>query len=148
MRQPGSRIESAAEIIQRAGNPWRMSDGGPLAGHTSYGMPGESGAGFVARAHSCIEGLAERLTRPGAELLATLLSERRDSAAFSVQRSADETREAAAMIVALSSPHYESAMRSVFRNPDLFRTGLGAMVWSDDERQAVHEVMNNTIRRR
>ena len=49
------------------------------------------------------------------------------------------------MIVAISSPFYESAIRSVFRNPDLFRTGIGAMVWSDDERQAVHAVMNNEV---
>jgi HK97 family phage major capsid protein len=136
VREPGTRIESAQEVIQRA-NPWRDPDRGPLA-H-------ESGAGLIARANTAIETLESRLTHDGAELLSTLLAERRDLPTASVQRSQDEIREGAAMIVALSSPHYESAMRHVFRNPDLFRTGLGAMVWSDDEREAVHAVMNNTI---
>ena len=27
----------------------------------------------------------------------------------------------------------------------MFATGLGAMVWSDEERQAVHAVMNNSV---
>jgi HK97 family phage major capsid protein len=142
---PGTRIESPQETLQRMrSDPWRGPDGDPLAGHTSYGRPGETAAGFVARANTALEGLEERLTRPGAELLSTLLSERRDTRGVSVRRSADEVRDAAEMIVALSSPFYESAMRSVFRNPDMFATGLGAMVWSDDERQAVHAVMNNT----
>jgi HK97 family phage major capsid protein len=143
---PGTRIESPAETLQRMrSDPWRGPDGDPLRGHTSYGRPGESAAGFVARANTALEGLEERLTRPGAELLSSLLSERRDTPGVSVRRSADEVREAAEMVVALSSPFYESAMRSVFRNPDLFATGLGAMVWSDDERQAVHNVMNNYV---
>ncbi len=145
IRQPGTRLESAAETIQRAGNPWRTQDGGPLAGHTTYGGTGETGAGFVSRAHSAIEAVQERLTHDGAELLSTLLAERRDTRGVSVRRSADEVRQGAEMILALSSPHYESAMRSVFRNPDLFRTGIGAMVWSDDEREAVHAVMNNEL---
>jgi HK97 family phage major capsid protein len=132
----GTRLETAAETIQRAGNPWR-DEGGPLNRETS--------AGFVTRAHSAVEAVSERLTHDGAELLSSLLVERRDDRGVSVRRSADEVREAAEMILALSSPHYESAMRSVFRNPDLFSTGLGAMVWSDDERQAVHEVMNNYV---
>jgi HK97 family phage major capsid protein len=140
------RIESADETLQRMrSNPWRAPDGDPLVGHTSYGRPGETAAGFVARANTALEGLEERLTRPGAELLSTLLSERRDDRGVSVRRSADEVREAAEMVVALSSPYYESAMRSVFRNPDLFHTGLGAMVWSDPEREAVHAVMNNYV---
>ena len=132
----GTRLETAAETIQRAGNPWR-DDRGPLDRETS--------AGFISRAHSAIEAVSERLTHDGAELLSTLLAERRDGAGYSVRRSQDEIREGAAMIVALSSPFYESAMRHVFRNPDLFRTGLGQMVWSDDEREAVHAVMNNYI---
>lgn len=134
--QLGTRLESAAETIQRAGNPWR-DQGGPL--------DRETGAGFVSRAHSAIEAVQERLTGPGAELLATLLSGRRDTGAYSVRRSADEVRQGAEMIVALSSPFYESAMRGVFRNPDVFRTGIGAMLWSDDEREAVHAVMNNEL---
>jgi HK97 family phage major capsid protein len=146
VRNPGTRIESPQETLQRMqSDPWRGPDGDPLTGHTSYGRPGETAAGFVARANTALEGLEERLTRPGAELLSSLLSERRDLPGVSVRRSADEVREAAEMVVALSSPFYESAMRSVFRNPDMFATGLGAMVWSDDERQAVHNVMNNYV---
>jgi HK97 family phage major capsid protein len=141
---PGTRVESADETLQRMrSNPWKGGDGGPLAGHTTYGVPGESVAGYAARANTALEGLEERLTHDGAELLATLLSERRDTRGVSVRRSADEVREGAEMILALSSPYYESAMRSVFRNPDMFAAGIGHMVWSDDERQAVHTVMNN-----
>jgi HK97 family phage major capsid protein len=137
VKNPGiSRIESAAEVVQRSGNPWR-DEGGPLTRETS--------AGFVSRANTCIETVSDRLGHDGSELLATLLSERRDNAGYSVRRSQDEIRDGAAMIVALSSPFYESAMRHVFRNPDLFRTGLGQMVWSDDEREAVHAVMNNYL---
>lgn len=132
----GTRLETAAETIQRAGNPWR---------HESGPLDHESAAGFVSRAHSAVEAVSERLGHDGAELLSTLLTERRDDRGVSVRRSADEVRDAAAMVVALSSPFYESAMRAVFRNPDLFRTGIGAMVWSDDEREAVHSVMNNDI---
>jgi hypothetical protein len=142
---PGTRVESPQETLQRMrSDPWRGPDGDPLAGHTSYGRPGESAAGFVSRANTALEGLEERLTRPGAELLSSLLTERRDTPGVCVRRSADEVREAAEMIVALSSPYYESAMRSVFRNPDLFHTGLGAMVWSDPEREAVHAVITIT----
>jgi hypothetical protein len=137
VRQPGvSRIESAQEVVQRSGTPWRMEQG-PLDRETSAGM--------LSRANTCIETVADRLGHDGAELLSTLLSERRDTPGVSVRRSADEIRQGAEMIVALSSPFYESAMRSVFRNPDLFRTGLGAMIWSDDEREAVHSVMNNEL---
>jgi HK97 family phage major capsid protein len=132
----GTRLETAAETVQRA-NPWRGPDRGPLTHETAQG--------FVARANTCIETVSERLGHGGAELLSTLLAERRDTRGVSVRRSADEVKQGAEMIVALSSPHYESAMRSVFRNPDLFRTGIGAMVWSDDEREAVHSVMNNEL---
>lgn len=136
VRQPGTRLESPQETIQRAGNPWR-DEGGPLTHETA--------AGYVSRAHSAIEAVSERLTHDGAELLATLLTERRDSSLVSVRRSADEVRQGAEMILALSSPYYESAMRSVFRNPDMFSSGIGHMIWSDDERQAVHDVMNNDL---
>jgi HK97 family phage major capsid protein len=134
--QLGTRLETADETIQRMGNPWR-DEGGPLNRETA--------AGFVSRANTALEGLSERLTPAGAELLSSLLSERRDTRGVSVRRSADEVRQGAEMILALSSPHYESAMRSVFRNPDLFRTGIGAMVWSDDEREAMHAAMNNEL---
>ena len=138
VREPGTRVESAAETIQRCrSNPWRDPDNGPLSRETA--------AGLVQRAHTALEALESRLTHDGAELLSTLLSERRDRPGYTVKRSADEVRDGAAMIVALSSPHYESAMRAVFRNPDLFRTGIGAMVWSDDEREAVHAVMGNMV---
>lgn len=134
--QLGTRLETAQETVSRA-NPWRDDNGGPLVGETA--------AGFISRAHTALETVSERLTDAGAELLATLLSERRDTRGVSVRRSADEVRDGAAMIVALSNPFYESAMRSVFRNPDLYRTGLGPMTWSDDERMAVHDVMDNVL---
>jgi len=84
VRNPGTRIESAAETVQRAGNPWR-DDSGPLDRETA--------AGFVSRAHSAIEAVQERLTHDGAELLSTLLAERRDLTGVSVRRSADEVRQ-------------------------------------------------------
>lgn len=134
--QLGTRLETAAETIQRAGNPWREG-GGPL--------DRETGAGFVSRAYTAIEAVQERLSHDGAELLASLLTERRETRGVSVRRSAEEIRDGAAMIVALSSPFYESAMRSVFRNPDVFRTGIGPMLWSDEERLAVQDVMGNDL---
>jgi HK97 family phage major capsid protein len=136
VRQPGTRIESAAEVIQRSGNPWRMEQG-PLTHETS--------AGFVSRANTAIEAVSDRLGHDGSELLSSLLSERRDTRGYSVRRSADEVRQGAEMILALSSPYYESAMRHVFRNPDMFRAGMGQMIWSDDERESVREVMNNEL---
>jgi HK97 family phage major capsid protein len=136
VRQLGTRLETPEETIQRAGNPWR-DESGPLNRETA--------AGFVSRAHSAVEAVSERLGHDGAELLATLLSERRDLPGVSVRRSQDEIRQGAEMIISLSSPYYESAVRHWLRNPDLFRTGMGAMVWSDEERESVHAVMNNEL---
>jgi HK97 family phage major capsid protein len=136
VRNPGTRLESAQETVQRA-NPWRDPDRGPLVHETAQG--------YVQRAHTALETVSERLGHDGAELLATLLSERRDLTGVSVRRSADEVRQGAEMILSLSSPYYESAVRHWLRNPDLFRTGMGAMVWSDEERESVHAVMNNEL---
>ena len=126
----GSRLESAAEVTRRA-NPWADGD--------------TSGAGYVARAHTALETLGERLGHDGAELLAQAISERLTLPGITVKRSKDETAEAAALILALSNPFYESAMRSVFRNPQMFAAGMGHMIWSDDERQAMHDVMANML---
>jgi HK97 family phage major capsid protein len=127
------RLESAQQVIARAGDPWRHED--------------TSGAGYVARAHTALEALSDRLGPAGAELLAQAITERLTLPGITVKRSRDETADAAALILALSNPHYESAMRSVFRNPDMFAAGVGHMVWSDEERQAVHDVMGNTLAR-
>ena len=51
----GDRLESAAETVQRAGNPWRDA-GGPLTLETP--------AGYVSRAHSAIEAVS-RAAHPG-----------------------------------------------------------------------------------
>ncbi len=127
------RLESAQQVIARSGNPWRDGD--------------TSGAGYVARAHTALETLGERLGHDGAELLAQAISERLTLPGITVKRSKDETAEAAALILALSNPFYESAMRSVFRNPQMFAAGMGHMIWSDDERQAMGDVMSNTLAR-
>jgi HK97 family phage major capsid protein len=125
------RLEPAQQVIARSGNPWADGD--------------TSGAGYVARAHTALETLGERLGHDGAELLAQAITERLTLPGITVKRSKDETAEAAALILALSNPYYESAMRSVIRNPDMFAAGMGHMVWSDDERQAMHDVMVNTL---
>jgi hypothetical protein len=44
-------------------------------------------------------------------------------------------------VLALSSPHYETAFRAILRNPEAFRGGTGVLMWSDEERQAYTDVM-------
>jgi HK97 family phage major capsid protein len=127
------RLESAQQLVARAGNPWGHED--------------TSAAGYVARAHTALEALQDRLGQGGAELLAQAITERLTLPGITVKRSRDETADAAALILALSNPHYETAMRSVFRNPEMFAAGMGHMVWSDDERQAVYDVMGNSLAR-
>jgi HK97 family phage major capsid protein len=127
------RLESPFQVIARAGDPWGAED--------------TSGAGYIARAHSALEALSERLSPDGAELLAQAISERLTVDGITVKRSRDEAADAAALILALSNPHYESAMRSVLRNPELFAAGMGHMIWSDAERQAMHDVMGNELAR-
>lgn len=126
----GTRLETAAETVQRS-NPW--------------GSPDTSGSGYVSRAHDALTALEERLGHDGCEMLAQALSERLSLPGVTVKRSRDETADAAALILSLSNPYYESAMRSVFRSPETFSAGLGHMLWSDEERQAMYDVMSNQL---
>jgi HK97 family phage major capsid protein len=128
----GDRAERPAEVIQRIGNPWR-DGGGPLNR--------ETGAGLVSRAHSAIEGQAERLTHDGAEKLAGLLSERPCSFGPYEVRTQEDIARSAELVLALSSPHYETAFRAILRNAEAFRGGTGVLMWSDEERQAYTDVM-------
>lgn len=128
----GDPAERPAEVIQRIGNPWR-DGGGPLNR--------ETGAGLVSRAHSAIEGQAERLTHDGAEKLAGLLSERPCSFGPYEVRTQEDIARSAELVLALSSPHYETAFRAILRNPEAFRGGTGVLMWSDEERQAYTDVM-------
>jgi HK97 family phage major capsid protein len=142
----GDRAETAAEVIQRAGNPWRGDDGSPLAGHTSYGV-GESGQGLISRAHTAIGALEGSLTRDGAEKLAEqLLADSYGWPGMTVKRSRDEAAEAARLVLALSSPYYMQAFRSVLRYPMEFTAGgTGFEALSDEERQAWREVRTNDL---
>jgi HK97 family phage major capsid protein len=128
----GDRAERPAEVIQRIGNPWR-AEGGPLNR--------ETGDGLISRAHSAIEGQSERLTHDGAEKLAGLLSERPCSFGPYEVRTREDIARSAELVLALSSPHYETAFRAILRNPEAFRGGTGVLMWSDEERQAYTDVM-------
>jgi HK97 family phage major capsid protein len=128
------RLERPAEVVQRMGNPWRDSDG-PM-GHRI-----ESTAGLVARAHTAIDGQAERLTHDGAEKLANLLSERPSAFGPYELRTQEDIARSAELVLALSNPHYESAFRHILAAPMEFRGGTGMLRWSDEERQAYVGVM-------
>jgi HK97 family phage major capsid protein len=127
------RLERPDEVLQRMrSNPWR-DGGGPLNR--------ETGAGLVSRAHSAIEGQSERLTHDGAEKLAGMLSERPCAFGPYEVRTAEDIARSAELVLALSSPHYETAFRSILRHPEAFRGGTGVLMWSDDERHAYTDVM-------
>ena len=64
------RLETPAETLQRMRtDPWREA-GGPL------GNSLDSSAGLISRCHTALEGMEERLTRSGAQMLGNLMSER------------------------------------------------------------------------
>lgn len=126
------RLETADEVIQRAGNPWRH-EGGPL--------DAETGAGLAARAHAAVEALQGRLTHDGSEKLAGLLSLRPSTFGPYEKRDAEDIRRSAELVLALSNPYYESAFRSILRYPEAFRNGTGILMWSDQERVAYSDVM-------
>jgi HK97 family phage major capsid protein len=126
------RLESPDEVIQRAGNPWRQ-DGGPL--------DAETGTGYVSRAHSAIEAMSARFPHEGAEKLAELLSLRPSTFGPYEKRDAEDIKRSAELVLALSSPFYESAFRSILRYPEAFRNGTGILMWSDAERLAYQDVM-------
>jgi HK97 family phage major capsid protein len=145
VRGLGDRPESAAETIQRMrSNPWRDADGGPLAGHTSYGMR-ESGQGLISRAHTALEGLESALTHDGAEKIARqLLADSYGWPGMTVKRSRDEAADAARLVLALSSPHYHEAFRMAMRYPMEFGYGgTGFETLTDEQRQAWRDVRTN-----
>jgi HK97 family phage major capsid protein len=126
------RLETPDEVVQRCrSNPWR-DEGGPL--------DRETGAGLAARAHAAIEAIS-RFPHEGAEKLAELLSLRSSTFGPYEKRDAEDIRRSAELVLALSSPWYESAFRSILRYPEAFRNGTGILMWSDQERLAYQDVM-------
>jgi HK97 family phage major capsid protein len=127
----GERPETPEQVIQRAGDPWR-DQGGPLHRETL--------AGLASRAHTAIEAQAERLG-PGAELLARHLAETQSwGHGVSSTQTLDEINKSARLILAASSPHYETAFRAILRDPMAFTNGTGVLQWSDEERLAYADV--------
>jgi HK97 family phage major capsid protein len=127
------RIETPAESIQRMrSDPWR-DQGGPLNR--------ESGPGLIARCHTALDGMEERLTRDGAQMLASLMSERPHPTGPYEIRTAEDIRRSAAWVLALSDPRYCSAFEKILANPDVFRSGAGVLLWDDGERQAYSDVI-------
>jgi len=144
----GDRLESAAEVIQRMGNPWRAVDGSPLAGHTTYGGAGrETASGLLARAHAVVEGLERTFTRDGCGKLADAFAESSGWPGMTVKRSRDEQAQAAELFLALSNPHYAECFRSVLRYPAEFygAGGTGFETFTDDQRQAWRDVRTNDL---
>jgi HK97 family phage major capsid protein len=147
VKKLGDRRETAAETLQRMrSNPWATPDGGPLAGHTTYGGVGrETASGFISRAHVALEGLEATLTRDGCGKLAEAMAEESTWPGVMVKRSKDEQAEAARLWLALSNPHYADAFRSVLRYPAEFMGagGTGFETLTDEQRQAWRDVRTN-----
>jgi HK97 family phage major capsid protein len=134
----GDRRETAAEVIQRAGNPRPDQDSGPLSRT-------ETGAGLIARAHTALEALEPQLTRDGCQKLAEAMAEEVSWPGIMIKRSKDEAARAAELWLALSDPFYAQAFRSVLRYPGEFM-GAGATGFetlSDEERHAWRRVRQN-----
>jgi HK97 family phage major capsid protein len=130
----GDRLESPAESIRRMrSDPWRDS-GGPLNR--------ETGAGLISRCHAALEGMEERLTRNGAQMLGNLLSERPSIYGPYEIRSAEDVARSAAWVLALSDPRYCSAFEKILKQPEVFRSGAGVLLWDDGERQAYSDVIS------
>jgi Phage capsid family len=127
------RMETPAESIQRMRtDPWR-DQGGPLNR--------ESGPGLIARCHTALDGMEERLTRDGAQMLANLMSERPHPTGPYEIRTAEDIRRSAAWVLALSDPRYATAFEKILNNPEVFRSGAGVLLWDDGERQAYSDVI-------
>jgi HK97 family phage major capsid protein len=130
----GDRLETPAESIQRMRtDPWRDS-GGPL--------DAETGRGLISRCHVALEGMEERLTRSGAQMLANLLSERPSTFGPYEIRTAEDVQRSAAWVLALSDPRYATAFEKILKNPEVFRSGAGVLLWDDGERQAYSDVIS------
>jgi HK97 family phage major capsid protein len=136
----GDRRETAAEVLQRAGNPWRDPDGGPLSRT-------ETGAGLISRAHTALEALEPQLTRDGCQKLADAMAEETAWPGVMIKRSKQEQADAAELWLALSNPHYAEAFRSVLRYPGEFigAGGTGFETLTDDQRQAWRDVRTNEL---
>jgi HK97 family phage major capsid protein len=136
----GDRRETAAEIIQRSGNPWRDRDSGPLSRT-------ETGAGLIARAHTALEALEPQLTRDGCQKLAEAMAEEVSWPGIMIRRSKDEAARAAELWLSLSNPHYAEAFRSVLRYPGEFMGagGTGFETLTDEQRQAWRDVRTNEL---
>jgi HK97 family phage major capsid protein len=132
------RVETAAEVIQRAGNPWRDHDGGPIT------YRAEGGQGYISRCHDALEAIESTVGHDGAEKLARVLAEQDGWPGMVVKRSQDERVEAARLFLALSNPYYAQAFRSVLRYPMEFMAGgTGFETLSPEEREAWREVRTN-----
>ena len=130
------RLETPAESLQRMrSNPWRDGDGGPLGNRM------DSGAGLVSRCHAALEGMEGQLTRDGAQMLGNLISERPSIYGPYEIRTAEDVRRSAGWILALSNPAYRTAFEKILRQPEVFRSGAGVLLWDDDERQAYSDVI-------
>jgi HK97 family phage major capsid protein len=127
-------------VIQRAGNPWRDQDSGPLSRT-------ETGAGLISRAHTALEALEGTLTRDGCQKLAEAMAEESTWPGVMIKRSKEEQAAAAELWLALSNPFYAQAFRSVLRYPGEFMGsgGTGFETLSDDERQAWRDVRTNEL---
>lgn len=127
-------------MIQRAGNPWRDQDSGPLSRT-------ETGAGLISRAHTALEALEGTLTRDGCQKLAEAMAEESTWPGVMIKRSKEEQAAAAELWLALSNPFYAQAFRSVLRYPGEFMGsgGTGFETLSDDERQAWRDVRTNEL---
>lgn len=141
----GDRAESAAEIIQRSGNPWAARSA-PLDGHTSYGRA-EPLSGVISRAHTALEALEGQLTRDGCEKLAQAMAEEVTWPGVTARRSKQEQADAAGLWLALSNPFYAEAFRSVLRFPGEFMGagGTGFETLTDEQRHAWREVRTNDL---
>jgi HK97 family phage major capsid protein len=143
IRQAGDRLETPAESIRRMrDDPWRGDGGSPLPGITATYGAGETGRGLIARCHAALEGMEERLTRSGAQMLGNLLSERPSTFGPYEIRSAEDVRRSAAWVLALSDPRYATAFEKILKNPEVFRSGAGVLLWDDGERQAYSDVIS------
>jgi HK97 family phage major capsid protein len=142
----GDRRESADEIVQRSGNPWRGDGGSPLAGHTSYRV-GETGAGLISRAHTALEALEGTLTRDGCQKLAAAMAAESAWPGVTVKRTKEEQAQAAELWLALSNPYYAEAFRNALRYPGEFMGagGTGFETLTDEQRQAWRDVRTNEL---
>jgi len=136
----GDRAETAAEVIQRMRtNPWRHEDG-PV-------NRTESADGLIARCHTALEGLEPQLTREGCGKVADAFAESSSWGGITVKRSKDEQAQAADLFLALSDPHYGSALRQALQYPAEFygAGGVGFETLSDEERRAWRRVRTNEL---